>query len=65
MGRLNLIKTSINSTLDMKYLLEKWIGDDSLVTIIKYNYASDFINKRYIIRYLPELSLQDYKVFNV
>ena len=65
MGCLDLFKTSINSTLDRKYLLEKWIGDDSLVTIIKENYALDFINKRYIKRYLPELSLQDYKVFNV
>ena len=65
MGRLDLFKTSINSTLDRKYLLEKWIGDDSLVTILKDNYALDFINKRYINRYLPVLSLQDYKVFNV
>ena len=65
MGRLDLFKSTINSTLDRKYWLEKWIGDDSLVTIIKDNYALEFINKRNINRYLPELSLQDYKVFNV
>ena len=54
MGRLDLFKTSINSTLDRKYLLEKWIGDDSLVKIIKENYALDFINKRCINRIIHE-----------
>ena len=49
MGRLDRFKTSINSTLDRKYLLEKWIGDDSLVAIIKENYALDFINKDVLI----------------
>jgi len=65
MGKIDIFKTSIISALDRKYLLEKWIGDDSLVTIFKENYALDFATKRYINRYLPNLCLKDYKCYNV
>ena len=46
-------------------MLEKWIGDDSFVTIIKDNYTLDFATKRYINRYLPNLYLQDYNCYTV
>ena len=61
MGKIDLFKTSIISALDRKYLLEMWVGDESLTTIFKDNYALNFATKRYINRYLPNIYLQDYK----
>ena len=62
---LHLFKSCLNSALSRQYLQEKWIGDQSLVTILQDDYGLDFVNKRYINRYLPDIFLNDYKCYHV
>ncbi len=65
MGHQDLFKSSIISALNKSYLLDRWIGDELLVIILQDNYnLGDFLNKRYLNRYLPNLSLNNYKYYN-
>ncbi len=45
--------------------MEKWVGDNSLVTIFKDYYTLDFASKKCIDRYLPKLYQQYYNCSNV
>ena len=65
MGLLDLYKSCIISALNRSYLLDKWIGDESLVTILQTDYNLEFVNKRYINRYLPNLHIRDIKSYNI
>ena len=49
MDKISLFKTLIIPALDRKYVLEKWIRNDSLVTIFKDNYVLDFATKKTLI----------------
>ena len=58
MGCQDLFKSSIISAFNRLYLLDIWIGDKFLVTDLQNNYhLRDFANKRYLNRYLTNLSL--------
>ena len=46
-------------------MLENWIGDKSIVTILQNDHNLDFVNERYINRHLPNISLNNYKYYNV
>ena len=46
-------------------MLDKWIGEKPLVTILQNDYNLDFVNARYINRYVPYLSLNNYKCYNI
>ncbi len=63
----DLFKSSIISACSNRsYLQEKWIGDKLLVTILQNNHhLGEFVNKRFLIRYLPNLSLNYHKCCNV
>ena len=63
MGYLDMFKSSLNSALDRKYFLDRWISVDSLVTLLQQNYDLDFLNKRYVNKYILTLFLKDYKVY--
>ena len=65
MGHQDLFKSCVISALNRSYMLDKWIGDKSLVTILQNDYNLDFINKRYINRYLPNLSLNEHKCYHI
>ena len=65
MGLLDLFKSCIISALNRSYLLDRWIGDESLVTILQTDYSLEFVNKRYINRYLPNLHIKDIKSYNI
>ena len=65
MGLLDLFKSCIISALNRSYLLDKWIGDESLVTILQIDYSLEFVNKRYINRYLPDLYIKEIKSYNI
>ena len=62
---LHLFKSCLNSALSRQYLQEKWIGDQSLVTILQTNYNLEFVNKAYINRYLPNIYLEKFKCYHV
>ena len=64
MRYLDQLKSYLNSALDRKYFLDKWIGDNSLVTLLKQNYELDFLNKSYLNRYIQIVYLQDYKFYH-
>ena len=62
----DLFKSCIISALNRSYMLDKWIGDESIVTILQKEYnLEDFVNKRYLNRYLPNLSINHFKCYNV
>ena len=63
MRYLDMFKSSLNSALDRKYFLDRWISVDSLVTLLQQNYDLDFLNKRYVNKYILTLFLKDYKVY--
>ena len=63
MRYLDMFKSSLNSALDRKYFLDWWISVDSLVTLLQQNYDLDFLNKRYVNKYILTLFLKDYKVY--
>ena len=64
MRYLDQLKSCLNSALDRKYFLDKWISDNSLVTLLKQNYELDFLNKSYLNRYIQIVYLQDYKFYH-
>ena len=65
MRSLSLFKSCLISALDRIYLQEKWISDQSLVTILQDDYRLDFSNKRYINKYLPTIYLNTYNCTHV
>ena len=44
---------------------EKWIGDQSLVTILQDDYGLKFVDKRYINKYLPNIYLSTFNCTHV
>ena len=64
MRYLDQLKCCLNSALDRKYFLDKWINNDSLVTLLKQNYKVDFLNKSYLNKYIQIVYLQDYKFYH-
>ena len=65
MALLPLFRSSLSSALKRQYLSGKWIGDQSLVTILQENYGLDFVTKAYINKYLPNIYLDDYNCYHV
>ena len=43
-----MFKSSLNSALDRKYFLDRWISVDSLVYLLKNNYELELLNNSYI-----------------
>ena len=62
---LHLFKSCPNSALSRQYLQEKWIGDQSLITILQDDYGLDFENKRHINHYIPGIYMNEYKCYHV
>ena len=62
---LHLFKSCLNSALGTQYLQEKWIGDQSLVTILQDDYGLDFVDNRYMNKYLPDIYLNAYKCYHI
>ena len=62
---LRLFKSCLNSALSRQYLQDKRIGDQSLVTILQDDFGPEFVNKRYINKYLPGVYLNEYKCYHV
>ncbi len=54
----HLFRCCFISALERNYFTEKWISDHTLVTIYKHDYTLDFASKRYINKYLPQLSFE-------
>ena len=48
MRYLDMFKSSLNSALDRKYFLDRWISVDSLVYLLKNNYELELLNNSYI-----------------
>ena len=65
MKLLPLFRSSISSALERQYLNEKWIGDQSLLTILQKNYGLKFATKGYINKYLPNIHLDKFKCYHV
>ena len=65
MTSISLFKFCLISSLDRIYLQEKWIGDQSLVTILQDNFGLNFANKRFINKYLPDIYLNKYNCTHV
>ena len=43
------------SALERNYFTERWIGDQTLVTILKNDHNLEFVSKRYINKHIPYL----------
>ena len=65
MQLLPLFRSSLSSALERQYLNKKWIGDQSLVTILQRNYGLEFVTKAYINKYLPNTYLDKYNCYHV
>ena len=65
MKLLYLFKSCLTSALSRQCLQEKWICDQSLVTILQDDYGLNFVNKRYINKYLPGIYLNEYKCYHL
>ena len=56
---LHLFKSCFNSALSRQYLQEKWIGNQSLITILQDDYGLDFVKKDILINiYVPGIYLR-------
>ena len=64
MRYLDQLKCCLNSAPDRKYFLDKWISDNSLVTLLKRNYKLDFLNKSYLKKNIKRVYLQDYRFYH-
>ena len=64
MRKIDQLQSCLNSALDRKYFLRRWICDDSLVTILKNNYEINFLTKSYLNKYIQIVFLRDYKRYD-
>lgn len=64
MGKLDLFRSCLNSALDRKYFVDRWISDQSLVTLFKRYCYLDFITKNYFNRYIHSVYLPDYQFYH-
>ena len=64
MGKLYLFRSCLNSALDRKYFVDRWISDQSLVTLLKRHCYLDFISKGYFNRYIHSVYLTDYQFYH-
>jgi len=55
MNYTHLFRCCFVSVLRRNYFTEKWIGDQTLVTILKHDYNLEFVSKGCINKYLPHL----------
>ena len=62
---LPLFTSSLSSALERLYLNKKWIGDQSLVTILQRNYGLKYATKANIDKYLPNTYLEKYNCYHV
>ena len=65
MTLLPLLRSSLSSALERQYLTEKWIGDQSLITILQKHYNLEFLTKSYISKYLPNIYLNNYNCYHI
>ena len=62
MATVNQFKHCLKLALERSYLLDRWIGDLSLVDIFLKEFKLDYINKRYINTHLPNIVANNIKI---
>jgi len=55
MNYAHLFRCCFISALERNYFTERWIGDQTLVTIFKNDHNLEFVSKRYINKHIPYL----------
>ena len=61
----DVFKSCLIDALNRKYFIERWIGDNTIVNILNCEFGLDFVTKRYINRYLPNIYLKEYKTHTI
>ena len=64
MRNIDHFRSCLNSALDRRYFVDKWIGDQSLVSILEQNYDMDFMSKKYFNKYIDVVYLKEYNFYS-
>ena len=64
MSKLSQLRSSLFSLIKRNYYLEKWIGDDSLLSILQSQYGQKDLTKSYLNKYISHIGLDTINIFN-
>ena len=59
MGKLDDLRSSLSLLVKRNYFLDRWMGDESLLSILHSQYNLHHINKYYLNRYITNIGLND------
>ena len=57
MGKLDQLKSALFLLVKRDYYMDRWIGDESLVSILQNQYNLHDISKYYVNRYITNIGL--------
>ena len=63
MGKLDDLRSSLIFFIKREYFLDRWIGDESLLSILHTQYHLHHINKYYLNRYNINIGLNKVNIF--
>ena len=63
MGKLDQLRSTLYLLIKRQYFLDRWIGDESLLSILHNQYNLHNINKYYLNRYIQNIGLNDVNIF--
>jgi len=59
----NQLRSCLSSLLQRNYFLDKWIGDESLLSILHSQYHLVDVDKKYLNQHLVKICLDSIKIF--
>ena len=63
MGKLHDLRSSLSMLVKRSYFLDRWISDNSLLSILQNNYNLHNINKYYLDRYIVNVGLNSINIY--
>ena len=63
MGKIDDLRSSLSLLVKRNYFLDRWMGDESLLSILHSQYNLHHINKYYLNRYITNIGLNDVTIF--
>ena len=64
MTKLSQLRLSLFSLIKRQYYVEKWIGDESLLSILQSQFGQKDLTKSYLNKYMSHIGLDTINIFN-
>ncbi len=64
MGKLDQLRSTISLLIKRQYFLDRWIGVESLISILHNQYNLHHISKLYVNRFINNIGLNNINIFH-